>query len=80
MHNDSGKKSSSSTVNLPRKMVDEYEKLIESNESLGFGSFREFVKEAVRTSIIKYQKIELNNYELGKKRDKGLLNDKRKDH
>lgn len=76
MQNEIGRKSSSSTVNLPREMVEEYKKLIESNESLGFGSFREFVKEAVRASIIKYQKVELENYELGKKRDEGLTNDK----
>ncbi|PKL68992.1 MAG: hypothetical protein CVV28_02425 [Methanobacteriales archaeon HGW-Methanobacteriales-1] len=72
MHNEADKKNSShSTVTLPREMAEEYEKIIKANESLGFGSFREFVKDAVRTSIAKYQEIELKNHELRNKRDNG---------
>lgn len=41
-------------VGIPREMINEVERIIESDKRLGFVSVQEFVKEAVRSSIIKY--------------------------
>jgi Arc/MetJ-type ribon-helix-helix transcriptional regulator len=41
-------------VGLPKEMSEEIQRIIESDKRLGFVSIQEFVKEAVRRSIIEY--------------------------
>jgi len=41
-------------VGLPKEMSEEIQRIIESDKRLGFVSMQEFVKEAVRRSIIEY--------------------------
>jgi hypothetical protein len=41
-------------VKLPAEMVSEIKRIIETDERLGFTSIQEFVKEAVRRSIVLY--------------------------
>lgn len=48
------KKDEYSKVGLPKEMVKEVQRIIESDKRLGFVSIQEFVKEAVRRSIINY--------------------------
>jgi Arc/MetJ-type ribon-helix-helix transcriptional regulator len=42
-------------VSVPNEMVREIERIIENDKGLGFVSIQEFVKEAVRRSIILYR-------------------------
>lgn len=41
-------------VGIPKEMINEVKRIIESDKRLGFVSVQEFVKEAVRGSIVKY--------------------------
>lgn len=41
-------------VKLPTEMVSEIKRIIETDKRLGFVSIQEFVKEAVRRSIVLY--------------------------
>lgn len=41
-------------VSIPKEMVNEIKNIIESDKRLGFVSIQEFVKEAVRRSIVLY--------------------------
>lgn len=41
-------------VSLPQEMVTEIKRIIELDKRLGFVSIQEFVKEAVRGSIVRY--------------------------
>ncbi len=41
-------------VGLPKELVNEIKRIIETDKRLGFVSIQEFVKEAVRRSIILY--------------------------
>lgn len=41
-------------VSLPKDMIIEVKRIIESDKRLGFVSLQEFVKEAVRSGIVKY--------------------------
>jgi len=41
-------------VSLPKQMISEVHRIIESDERLGYVSIQEFVKEAVRRGIIEY--------------------------
>lgn len=47
-------KTNYSSVNLPKEMLEEVKRIIESDKHLGFTSAQEFVKESVRNSIVKY--------------------------
>lgn len=40
-----------SSVSIPKELMDLIERLIKENESLGYGTKAEFVKEAVRTHL-----------------------------
>lgn len=44
-------------VSIPREMVNEAKRIIEADKRLGFVLIQEFVKEAVRSSIVKYGKL-----------------------
>ena len=44
-------------VSIPKEMRNEVERIIKSDKRLGFVSIQEFVKEAVRRSIIKYVEV-----------------------
>lgn len=41
-------------IGIPKEMSKEIQRIIESDKRLGFVSMQEFVKEAVRRSIIEY--------------------------
>ena len=41
-------------VSIPKEMINEIKKIIETDKRLGFVSVQEFVKDAVRESIVKY--------------------------
>jgi hypothetical protein len=41
-------------VSIPKPMALEIQRIIESDEILGFVSIQEFVKESVRSNIVKY--------------------------
>ena len=41
-------------VGLPKEMVAEIKRIIETDKRMGFVSIQEFVKDAVRDSIVKY--------------------------
>jgi len=47
-------------VGLPKEMSEEIQRIIESDKRLGFVSMQEFVKEAVRRSIVEYGGIGKN--------------------
>ncbi len=49
-----------SKVSLPKDMELEFKELQEYDKSLGFESYREFVKDAVRNNLVKYRKIAIN--------------------
>jgi Arc/MetJ-type ribon-helix-helix transcriptional regulator len=46
-------------VGLPKEMSEEIQRIIESDKRLGFVSMQEFVKEAVRRSIVEYGGVHL---------------------
>lgn len=46
-------------VKLPEEMINEAKRIIENDKRLGFVSIQEFVKDAVRESIIKYCGLKL---------------------
>jgi len=48
-------KSDYNKVSIPKEMKDEIVRIIETDKTLGFASIQEFVKDAVRKSIILYQ-------------------------
>ncbi|ETA68459.1 hypothetical protein MettiDRAFT_1930 [Methanolobus tindarius DSM 2278] len=50
-----------SKVSIPNHMRDEIERIIENDKRLGFVSIQEFVKEAIRRSIIQYGGISDQN-------------------
>ena len=41
-------------VSLPKEMVSEIKRIIETDKRIGFVSVQEFVKDAVRDNIVKY--------------------------
>ena len=41
-------------VGLPKEMVAEIKRIIETDKRIGFVSIQEFVKDAVRDNIVKY--------------------------
>lgn len=43
------------TVNIPAKMREDISEIIESQESLGFVSVDDFVRESVRRNLLKYK-------------------------
>ena len=53
-----GKKNTGKTeydkVGLPKEMVNEIKRIIETDKRIGFVSVQEFVKDAVRDNIVKY--------------------------
>lgn len=49
-----------SKVSLPKDMELKFKELQENDKSLGFESYREFVKDAVRNNLLKYRKIVKN--------------------
>jgi hypothetical protein len=48
-------------VGLPEEMAKEIQRIIGSDKRLGFVSMQEFVKEAVRRSIVEYGGINLES-------------------
>jgi hypothetical protein len=47
-------------IGLPKEMIGEVKRIVETDKRLGFVSIQEFVKEAVRRSIVEYVGIENN--------------------
>jgi metal-responsive CopG/Arc/MetJ family transcriptional regulator len=41
-------------IGMPKEMVDEVKRIIESEKRLGFVSIQEFVKDAVRKNIVEF--------------------------
>lgn len=41
-------------IGVPKAMIEEVKRIVETDKSLGFVSVQEFVREAVRRSIIDY--------------------------
>ena len=47
-------------ISIPKEMINEIKRIIETDKKLGFVSLQEFVKEAVRRNILFYSNIQLN--------------------
>jgi len=47
-------------VSIPKEMINEIKRVIETDKKLGFVSLQEFVKEAVRRNIVFYSNMKLN--------------------
>ena len=47
-------------VSIPKEMINEIKRVIETDKKLGFVSLQEFVKEAVRRNIVFYNNMKLN--------------------
>lgn len=47
-------------VSIPKEMINEIKRIIETDKKLGFVSLQEFVKEAVRRNIVFYSNMKLN--------------------
>jgi metal-responsive CopG/Arc/MetJ family transcriptional regulator len=47
-------------ISIPKEMINEIKRIIETDKKLGFVSLQEFVKEAVRRNIVFYSNMKLN--------------------
>jgi len=47
-------------ISIPKEMINEIKRIIETDKKLGFVSLQEFVKEAVRRNIVLYSNMKLN--------------------
>ena len=47
-------------ISIPKEMINEIKRIIETDKKLGFVSLQEFVKEAVRRNIVFYNNMQLN--------------------
>jgi metal-responsive CopG/Arc/MetJ family transcriptional regulator len=47
-------------ISIPKEMINEIKRIIETDKKLGFVSLQEFVKEAVRRNIVFYSNMRLN--------------------
>lgn len=47
-------------ISIPKEMLNEIKRIIETDKKLGFVSLQEFVKEAVRRNIVFYSNMKLN--------------------
>jgi metal-responsive CopG/Arc/MetJ family transcriptional regulator len=47
-------------ISIPKEMINEIKRIIETDKKLGFVSLQEFVKEAVRRNIVFYNNMKLN--------------------
>jgi len=47
-------------ISIPKEMINEIKRIIETDKKLGFVSLQEFVKEAVRRNIVFYSSMKLN--------------------
>jgi hypothetical protein len=47
-------------IGIPKEMINEIKRIIETDKKLGFVSLQEFVKEAVRRNIVFYSSMKLN--------------------
>ena len=47
-------------ISIPKEMINEIKRIIETDKKLGFVSLQEFVKEAVRRNIVSYSNMRLN--------------------
>jgi metal-responsive CopG/Arc/MetJ family transcriptional regulator len=46
-------------ISIPKEMINEIKRIIETDKKLGFVSLQEFVKEAVRRNIVFYSNLKL---------------------
>jgi metal-responsive CopG/Arc/MetJ family transcriptional regulator len=47
-------------ISIPKEMINEIKRIIETDKKLGFVSLQEFVKEAVRRNIVFYSNMKLD--------------------
>jgi metal-responsive CopG/Arc/MetJ family transcriptional regulator len=47
-------------ISIPKEMINEIKRIIETDKKLGFVSLQEFVKEAVRRNIVFYSNLKSN--------------------
>jgi metal-responsive CopG/Arc/MetJ family transcriptional regulator len=47
-------------ISIPKEMINEIKRIIETDKKLGFVSLQEFVKEAVRRNIVFYSNMKFN--------------------